>query len=73
MVNTQLLEQKIANSGYKLGFIANNIGISRQSFHKKLKGQTSFRFAEVYVLRDLLKLSSEEEQAIFFADKVGSK
>ena len=72
MVNTQLLEQKIADSGYKLGFIVSNIGISRQAFNKKMKGITSFRFSEIYVLRDLLKLSTEEEQAIFFADKVGS-
>ena len=72
MVNTQLLEQKIEDSGYKLGFIVSNIGISRQAFSKKMKGKTAFRFSEIYVLRDLLKLSTEEEQAIFFADKVGS-
>ena len=70
MVNTQLLEQRIEDSGYKLGYIVSNIGVSRQAFSKKLKGQTPFRIAEIYVLRDLLKLSSEDEQAIFFADKV---
>ena len=71
MVNTTLLEQRIEDSGYKIGYIVNSIGVSRQAFRKKLSGKTPFRIAEIYVLRDLLKLSSEDEQAIFFADKVG--
>lgn len=66
MVNTQLLEQKIADSGLKIGHIAKTLGLTRQGFDKKRKGKTSFRLAEVYVLCDLLHISGEEKVKIFF-------
>ena len=66
MINTQLLEQKIADSGLKIGYIAETLGLTRQGFDKKRKGKISFRLAEVYVLCDLLHISGEEKVKIFF-------
>lgn len=66
MINTQLLDEKIALSGLRISFIVENLGISRQAFDKKRKGISKFRIAEVYVLADLLKLTLEEKSKIFY-------
>jgi len=68
MPNTQLLDERIEQSGLKVGFITEKLGLSRNGFDKKKKGKTPFRAAEIYVLCDLLKLSDEDKQDIFFAD-----
>ena len=65
MVNTQLLDERIAASGLKVGYIVEKVGISRQGFDKKRKGITPFRKSEVYVIADLLKLTNEEKIKIF--------
>lgn len=70
MVNTQLLDEKINSSGLKVGYIVDTVGLSRNGFDKKRKGKLAFRVAEIYVLCDILKISDEEKQRIFFADKV---
>lgn len=72
MVNTQLLDKRIEESGLKVGFIIEKLGLSRNGFDKKRKGKTPFRVAEMYVLGDLLKLSDADKSMIFFADKVES-
>lgn len=70
MVNTQLLDDRIESSGLKRGYIVEKLGLSRFGFDKKLKGQTPFRVAEIYVLCDLLNISESEKQRIFFDEKV---
>jgi len=70
MVDTQLLDEKIEQSGLYLKFIIEKLGISRNGFDKKRKGKTPFRTAEIYVLSDLLHLSDEDKTLIFFANKV---
>ena len=68
MVNTQLLDERIEQSGLKVGFIVEKIGLSRNGFDKKRKGKTPFRTAEIYVLSDLLKLSDDDKTTIFYAN-----
>ena len=70
MVNTQLLEERIHQSGLKVGFIVQTVGLSHNGFYKKLRGKTPFRTAEIYVISDLLRLSDADKNAIFFADEV---
>lgn len=70
MVNTQLLDDKIDKSGLRIGFIIEKLGLSRNGFDKKRKGKTPFRVAEIYVLSDLLKLSEDDQEDIFFQNKV---
>lgn len=70
MVNTQLLDEKMKESGYKIGFIVSKLGISRQAFDKKRKNKYPFKGAEVYVLCDLLRLSDDAKTQIFFANNV---
>lgn len=72
MLNTQLLDARIEQSGLKVGHIVDTLGLSRNGFDKKRKGKTPFRTAEIYVLCDLLKLNDTDKTDIFFADKVES-
>ena len=65
MVDTQLLEQKIKESGYRMDFIYKQLGITGRSYQNKVSGKTSFRAAEVYVLCDLLKITEDEQKKIF--------
>ena len=39
-VNTKLLQQKIKDSGLKMGFIAEKLGRSRQALSDKIQGKT---------------------------------
>lgn len=68
-INTVLLKKKIDESGLKVTFIIEKLGLSPNGFYKKLNGVTPFRVAEIYVICDLLKLTEEERQAIFFPKK----
>ena len=67
MVNAQLLDDKIEKSGYKLNYICEKIGISRSGFNLKRNNKIPFRTSEIYVISDLLNISDEEKQSIFFA------
>ena len=64
-VDTELLEEYIDRSGYKLGYIIDQLGISRQAFDKKMKNINQFRASEVYVLCDLLKINDADKNKIF--------
>lgn len=65
-VDTALLDEAIERSGFRINYIIEQLGISRQSFDRKRKGIDSFRQSEVYVLCDLCKLDNEKKKQIFF-------
>lgn len=69
MTNTELLEKKIEESGYKRHFIAKAIGLkSAYGLAKKIHNETEFKAAEINALCELLKIDTlEEKEAIFFA------
>jgi len=67
MTNTGLLREKIDASGYKLAYVASQCNLSYQGFLKKMKGQTEFKVNEVQALKELLDLSSQDANEIFFA------
>ena len=50
MTNTALLRKKIDESGYKLRFIAKQIGITYQGFLKKINNETEFKAKEIMIL-----------------------
>ena len=68
MVNTDLLDKRIEESGLKISFLIEKLGLSRNGFDKKRRGINQFRVAEVYVICDLLKLSDEDRNSIFYAN-----
>lgn len=69
MTNTELLEQKIQESGYKKSYIAKAIGLkSTSGLTKKIRNESEFKATEIDILCDLLKINSlSERQKIFFA------
>lgn len=67
MTNTTLLRRKIDESGYKLIFIAEKCGLTYQGFMKKVNNETEFKASEIQTLKELLNLTTEEVNAIFFA------
>ncbi|MDR0308245.1 MAG: hypothetical protein LBI42_15635 [Chitinispirillales bacterium] len=73
MIETKLLREKIDKSGYKVRYIAKQIGLSYQGFLNRMAGKNEFNVAEVQVLTELLKIEIGEKEAIFFANTVGRK
>ena len=70
MTNSKLLKQIIDKSGLKLSFIAEKIGISRDSLYRKINNKTAFNQYEISELCNVLKIDSlEEKENIFFALK----
>lgn len=71
MTNTVLLEKLIKDSGLKLAFIAQKLGISRQALHKKIKGLVHFNGPEIKIMCELLGLKTWAQiKPVFFADNV---
>lgn len=69
MVNTALLNEKIEQSGLKVNYIVDALGISAQAFYKKKDNKTPFRKSEIYVICDLLKITDVEDKVkIFYAE-----
>ena len=67
MINTTLLRQKIDESGYKLTYLAEKCGLTYYGLMKKVNNETEFKASEIKVLKELLKLTNEEANKIFFA------
>lgn len=65
MADVVKLKQAIDGSGLRKGFIVEKLGITRQGFHKKETGASDFTASEVAIMKDLLKLSDREVNAIF--------
>ena len=67
MTNKDMLEEYIEKSGYKKGFIAKKIGITRYAFILKINNKSEFKATEIKTLCTLLNIGVEERTAIFFA------
>ena len=71
MTNTELLQEKIRGSGYKTGYLAEQMGLSRQGLFLKINNVNDFTVTELQKLCDLLRIESlEEREKIFFAKEV---
>ena len=68
MTNSELLKKAIEESGLKVGFIADFVGISRQLLWKKINNLTPFNQYEIDKMCDVLKITSlRQKESIFFA------
>ena len=65
-VDTKKFDDAVARSGYKVSYIVDTLGISRQSYDRKRKGLNAFRKSEIFVLVNLLNLNDMEKREIFF-------
>ena len=68
MTDSEALNKVIENSGLKLTFIARALKLSREGFYKKLNNQTEFKESEIVKMQEILNLSNEQRDKIFFAN-----
>ena len=66
MTNTELLQEKLNNSGYKMTFVAKELGITYQALLNKLNNKREFTYGEIISLGQLLHLKGKEVNKIFF-------
>ena len=68
MTNTEMLKDVIDKSGLKVSFIADYVGISRQSLWNKINNLSPFNQYEIDKMCDILKITNlKQKEAIFFA------
>ena len=68
MTNTTLLKQIIDDSGLKMGYIADFLGISRQALWKKVNNLSPFDQYEIDKMCEVLKITAlRTKEAVFFA------
>lgn len=74
MTDTARLNQIIQQSGYKLSFIADRLGLSAYGFARKRDNLNEFTASEIDALCELLGITAIEDRfAIFFAKEVDGK
>jgi len=68
LTDVKKLRKKIDQSGYKISFLAAQLGLTPQGLHLKLNNTNQFKATEIKTLCDLLKITDADEmKAIFFA------
>ena len=65
MTNTKMLKKAIKNSGLSVIFVAEKMGITRQTLYNRMNDKSEFLVSEIEILTDLLKLSRHERDEIF--------
>jgi transcriptional regulator with XRE-family HTH domain len=67
VTNTSFLKDYIKQSGYKIRYLAQQLGISEHSLSRKINGKNEFKANEIELLCKLLKIGAKDRMAIFFA------
>lgn len=70
MTNVEELSKEIESSGLKITHIASVLKLSREGLYKKLNGETEFKASEIMQMKNILRLSNERRDEIFFAQRV---
>ena len=66
MIKSELLRKKIDESGYKQSFIAKSIELTPGGLRLKISNKNEFKASEIMKLSELLSISKEERDLIFF-------
>lgn len=66
MIKTELLKEKIEESGYRFDWIAKQLNLSAFGMRKKVNGENEFKVSEVKKISELLNLNEKEREKIFF-------
>ena len=71
MTDTELLRKTIRDSGLKLEYIAQKLGLTRFGLQKKIENDTEFKASEIIDLCNVLNIADlEQRERIFFAQNV---
>lgn len=69
MINTELLKQKIEDSGYRFSWIAKQLTLSPYGLRKKVNGENKFYIGEMKKICEILKINEKEKKKIFFKNE----
>lgn len=70
MTNTELLEQKIKESGKKITYLAEKVGLSYAGFRNCVTNKAEFKASQIDALCEELNIVDlKERQRIFFAKR----
>jgi transcriptional regulator with XRE-family HTH domain len=70
MTNTLKLKAAIVGSGLNQEQVAENLEMTIATLNYKINNKSEFRASEIKKLSEVLNLTNEEVNAIFFAEKV---
>ena len=70
MTNSLMFEMAILKAQVTKSDIADALGISRVSLTRKINNVTEFKASEISLLKNILNLSDQERDKIFFANSV---
>ena len=71
MTNTNKFKAALVRKGMTAGDLAELIGISRQSLSYRMNNIVEFRISEVEKISQILELTLEEKNLIFFENQDG--
>lgn len=67
MTDTDKLKKVLDDRGIKLSKIAEVLGLSKPTIWSRLHGKSEFTVREANMLKDFLRLTTEEATEIFFS------
>ncbi len=70
MTNSEELLKCISESGITITAIASKMGITRECLYRKLRNETEFKASEIVAMQDILRISSQKRDEIFFESNV---
>lgn len=70
MTDSFKLKYKIKEKGFKYQYLALELGIARTTLYNKVNNESEFFGNEILKLSELLGLSLEEREEVFFNKKV---
>lgn len=71
MTNTELLRSIINKKGLKYKYIAQELGMTYYSLHKKINNVTEFTVPEVDKFCELLDITTSKQMRMFFFNQKG--
>jgi len=69
-LKNHLLLYEINKRGFSVSSVSESIGMSPTSLYNRIRGDVEFRVTEIDSITQLLNLTSEERDSIFFANTV---
>ena len=69
-MDLEMLNKKIRDSGMTMVAISSKIGITRETLYNKINGIVEFKASEIQKLSNVLGLSEEDRNHIFFTNNV---
>lgn len=66
MTNYKLLKKMIRDRGLMQCYVADRMGVCRQTLYSRLNGRSEFTDREIEILTKLLRLTREERGRIFW-------